>query len=120
MDIGNVPHLHDVTTMMGLLGQMGVDLGIDDRMRIHIDSRKVERYSAPYDLVKTMRASILVLGPLVARFGQAEVSTCTSRGCNNWAPKSRSRTATSGPGPRVCAARASCSIWSPSPAPRTS
>ena len=74
MDIGNVPHLHDVTTMMGLLGQMGVDLGIDDRMRIHIDSRKVERYTAPYDLVKTMRASILVLGPLVARFGQAEVS----------------------------------------------
>ena len=74
MDIGNVPHLHDVTTTMELLGQMGVDLAIDDRMRIHIDSRKANRFTAPYDLVKTMRASILVLGPLVARFGQADVS----------------------------------------------
>ena len=74
MDIGNVPHLHDVTTMMSLLGQMGAELGIDDRMRVHIDARKVDRFTAPYDMVKTMRASILVLGPLVARFGQAEVS----------------------------------------------
>jgi UDP-N-acetylglucosamine 1-carboxyvinyltransferase len=74
MEISNVPHLHDVTTTMELLGQMGVDLAIDDRMRIHIDSRRADRYSAPYELVKTMRASILVLGPLVARFGQAEVS----------------------------------------------
>ncbi len=74
MDIGNVPHLHDVTTTMELLGQMGVDLAIDDRMRIHLDSRPADRYYAPYDLVKTMRASILVLGPLLARFGQAEVS----------------------------------------------
>jgi len=74
MDIGNVPHLHDVTTTMELLGQMGVDLAIDDRMRIHLDSRPADRYYAPYDLVKTMRASILVLGPLLARFGRAEVS----------------------------------------------
>jgi UDP-N-acetylglucosamine 1-carboxyvinyltransferase len=74
MDIGNVPHLHDVTTTMELLGQMGVDLAIADGMRIHIDSRKANRFTAPYELVKTMRASILVLGPLVARFGQAEVS----------------------------------------------
>jgi len=74
MDIGNVPHLHDVTTTMELLGQMGVDLAVDDRMRIHLDSRPAERYYAPYDLVKTMRASILVLGPLLARFGRAEVS----------------------------------------------
>jgi UDP-N-acetylglucosamine 1-carboxyvinyltransferase len=74
MEIGNVPHLHDVTTTMELLGQMGVDLAIDDRMRIHIDSRRTNQFVAPYDLVKTMRASILVLGPLVARFGQAEVS----------------------------------------------
>ncbi|HET7843970.1 MAG TPA: UDP-N-acetylglucosamine 1-carboxyvinyltransferase [Xanthomonadales bacterium] len=72
--IGNVPHLHDVTTTMELLGQMGVDLVVDERMRIHADPRKAERYFAPYDLVKTMRASILVLGPLVARFGQADVS----------------------------------------------
>ena len=72
--IGNVPHLHDVTTTMELLGQMGVDLVVDERMRIHADPRKADRYFAPYDLVKTMRASILVLGPLVARFGQADVS----------------------------------------------
>ncbi len=74
MDIGNVPHLHDVTTTMELLGQMGVDLAVDDRMRIHLDPRPAQRYYAPYDLVKTMRASILVLGPLLARFGRAEVS----------------------------------------------
>jgi UDP-N-acetylglucosamine 1-carboxyvinyltransferase len=74
VEIGNVPHLHDVTTMMELLGQMGVDLAIDDKMRVHIDSRRTHRFVAPYELVKTMRASILVLGPLVARFGHAEVS----------------------------------------------
>ncbi|MBX3701019.1 MAG: UDP-N-acetylglucosamine 1-carboxyvinyltransferase [Dokdonella sp.] len=72
--IGNVPHLHDVTTTMELLGQMGVDLVIDERMKIHVDPRPARRYFAPYDLVKTMRASILVLGPLVARFGEAVVS----------------------------------------------
>jgi UDP-N-acetylglucosamine 1-carboxyvinyltransferase len=72
--IGNVPHLHDVTTTMEVLGQMGVQLTIDERMRIHVDPRSAKRYFAPYDLVKTMRASILVLGPLVARFGEADVS----------------------------------------------
>jgi UDP-N-acetylglucosamine 1-carboxyvinyltransferase len=72
--IGNVPHLHDDTTTMELLGQMGVQLTIDERMRIHADPRPAKRYFAPYDLVKTMRASILVLGPLVARFGEADVS----------------------------------------------
>ncbi|MGA9342807.1 MAG: UDP-N-acetylglucosamine 1-carboxyvinyltransferase [Rhodanobacteraceae bacterium] len=72
--IGNVPHLHDVTTTMELLGQMGVQLVLDERMRIHVDPRTANRYFAPYDLVKTMRASILVLGPLVARFGEADVS----------------------------------------------
>ena len=72
--IGNVPHLHDVTTTMELLGQMGVQLVVDERMRIHADPRGATRYFAPYELVKTMRASILVLGPLVARFGQARVS----------------------------------------------
>ncbi len=72
--IGNVPHLHDVTTTMELLGQMGVELVIDDRMKIHVDPRPAKNYFAPYDLVKTMRASILVLGPLVARFGEAVVS----------------------------------------------
>jgi len=72
--IGNVPHLHDVTTTMELLGQMGVRLSVDEKMRIHADPRTVDRFVAPYDLVRTMRASILVLGPLVAKFGQAEVS----------------------------------------------
>jgi UDP-N-acetylglucosamine 1-carboxyvinyltransferase len=74
MTIGNVPHLHDVTTTMEVLGQMGVQLTIDERMRIHVDPRPATNYFAPYDLVKTMRASILVLGPLVAKFGQADVS----------------------------------------------
>jgi len=74
VSITNVPHLHDVTTTMELLGQMGVSLEIDERMRINIDPRTTNRYFAPYDLVKTMRASILVLGPLVARFGEADVS----------------------------------------------
>ena len=74
VSIGNVPHLHDVTTTMELLGQMGVELVVDDRMKIHVDPRQARNYVAPYDLVKTMRASILVLGPLVARFGEALVS----------------------------------------------
>ena len=74
VSIGNVPHLHDVTTFIELLGQMGVQLVLDDRMRMHVDPRTTSTCVAPYDLVRTMRASILVLGPLVARFGQAEVS----------------------------------------------
>lgn len=74
MSIGNVPHLHDVTTTMELLGQMGVQLVVDERMKIHVDSRHATNWFAPYDLVKTMRASILVLGPLVAKYGQADVS----------------------------------------------
>src|SRR5690606_35815827 len=63
MDIGNVPHLHDVTTTMELLGQMGVNLSIGEKMRVELDARRVDRFRAPYELVKTMRASILVLGP---------------------------------------------------------
>jgi UDP-N-acetylglucosamine 1-carboxyvinyltransferase len=72
--IGNVPHLHDVTTTMELLGEMGVQLVVDERMNIQVDPRPASRFYAPYHLVKTMRASILVLGPLVARFGEADVS----------------------------------------------
>jgi UDP-N-acetylglucosamine 1-carboxyvinyltransferase len=64
MSIGNVPHLHDVTTTMELLGQMGVQLVVDERMKIHVDPRNATHWFAPYDLVKTMRASILVLGPV--------------------------------------------------------
>ncbi len=74
MTIGNVPHLHDITTTMGLLGRMGVQLVVDERMRIEVDANTITNYSAPYELVKTMRASILVLGPLLSRFGQADVS----------------------------------------------
>jgi UDP-N-acetylglucosamine 1-carboxyvinyltransferase len=74
MTIRNVPHLQDVTTTMELLGRMGVDLVVDERMNIQVDPRSICSFQAPYELVRTMRASILVLGPLVARFGQAEVS----------------------------------------------
>ncbi len=72
--IGNVPHLQDVTTTMELLGQMGAELAVDEHMRIRVDPRPVHRFFAPYELVKTMRASIVVLGPLLAHFGRAEVS----------------------------------------------
>jgi len=72
--IHNVPHLQDITTMMSLLGRLGVDLVVDEKLRIQTNSSRVHSFVAPYDLVKTMRASILVLGPLVARFGQAHVS----------------------------------------------
>ncbi|MBS7456733.1 UDP-N-acetylglucosamine 1-carboxyvinyltransferase [Coralloluteibacterium stylophorae] len=74
MEIGNVPNLYDVTTTIQLLGRMGAHLTVGDQLRITVDPRKVDSCVAPYDLVKTMRASILVLGPLVARFGEAEVS----------------------------------------------
>jgi UDP-N-acetylglucosamine 1-carboxyvinyltransferase len=72
--VHNVPHLQDITTMMSLLGRMGVDLVVDEKLKIEVDSSKIHTFIAPYDLVKTMRASILVLGPLLARFGQAQVS----------------------------------------------
>jgi UDP-N-acetylglucosamine 1-carboxyvinyltransferase len=72
--VDNVPHLQDVTTTMELLGRMGAELSIDERMQIEIDPRSLRHFEAPYDLVKTMRASILVLGPLVARYGRARVS----------------------------------------------
>ncbi|ORU90971.1 MAG: UDP-N-acetylglucosamine 1-carboxyvinyltransferase [Cycloclasticus sp. symbiont of Poecilosclerida sp. N] len=72
--IGNVPHLHDITTTMSLLGQMGATLSVDEKMRVEVDSSTISSYRAPYELVKTMRASIIVLGPLLARFGEAEVS----------------------------------------------
>ena len=72
--IGNVPHLHDITTTMELLGRMGVGLVVDERMRIETDTGSIKNFDAPYELVKTMRASILVLGPLLAKFGRAHVS----------------------------------------------
>jgi UDP-N-acetylglucosamine 1-carboxyvinyltransferase len=72
--IGNVPHLQDVTTTNELLGRMGVSVTIDERMRVMVDASTIRDCVAPYELVKTMRASILVLGPLIARFGSADVS----------------------------------------------
>ncbi|MDP4917843.1 MAG: UDP-N-acetylglucosamine 1-carboxyvinyltransferase [Haliea sp.] len=72
--ISNLPHLHDITTMIELLGCMGVKLTLDDKMGVEVDASDVTEFSAPYELVKTMRASILVLGPMVARFGRAHVS----------------------------------------------
>ena len=72
--ISNVPHLHDITTTMGLLGRMGSELTIDERMNIEVNNYNLRDYFAPYELVKTMRASILVLGPLLAHYGRADVS----------------------------------------------
>ena len=72
--LSNVPHLKDVTTMISLLQSMGVETTVDEHMNIEVDSARVTERFAAYDLVKTMRASILVLGPLLARFGEADVS----------------------------------------------
>ncbi len=72
--IENVPHLHDVTTTVELLGCMGVMVSIDEKLSVEVDSSTIKNYTAPYHMVKTMRSSILVLGPLLARFGEAEVS----------------------------------------------
>jgi UDP-N-acetylglucosamine 1-carboxyvinyltransferase len=74
MVIGNIPHLRDITTTMELLGRMGVELTLDEKMRVEVDAGRLDNPFAPYELVKTMRASILVLGPLLARCGQADVS----------------------------------------------
>ena len=74
ISISNVPHLHDVTTTISLLSALGARITVDDNQTLHIDPRSVNQTVAPYDLVKTMRASILVLGPLLAKFGHAEVS----------------------------------------------
>jgi UDP-N-acetylglucosamine 1-carboxyvinyltransferase len=74
MTLGNVPHLRDITTTMGLLGCMGADITVDEKMRIGVNTGSIKDFTAPYELVRTMRASILVLGPLLARFGQANVS----------------------------------------------
>lgn len=74
VSVGNIPHLHDITTTMELLGRMGVQLMVDEKMNIEVNSSTINSYEAPYELVRTMRASILVLGPLLARFGEAHVS----------------------------------------------
>ncbi|OYW90463.1 MAG: UDP-N-acetylglucosamine 1-carboxyvinyltransferase, partial [Pseudomonadales bacterium 32-61-5] len=70
----NLPHLHDITTMIELFGRMGVQPIIDEKLSVEVDASSIQTLIAPYELVKTMRASILVLGPMVARFGEAEVA----------------------------------------------
>jgi UDP-N-acetylglucosamine 1-carboxyvinyltransferase len=72
--ICNLPHLHDITTMLELIRRMGVELTIDEKLSVEVDTRTIKEFLAPYELVKTMRASILVLGPLLAHYGEAEVS----------------------------------------------
>lgn len=72
--VRNVPHLHDITTTMELLGRMGVILSVGEQMEVEADASGIFDFHAPYELVKTMRASILVLGPLLARYGKADVS----------------------------------------------
>ncbi len=74
IQISNVPQLQDVATIMSLLGQMGVRMSLDDKSNIEADASNVTSFFAPYELVRTMRASVLVLGPLLGRFGEANVS----------------------------------------------
>lgn len=74
VSVGNLPHLNDITTMIELLGRVGAQVVVDERLNVEVDARNVTTLVAPYDLVKTMRASILVLGPMLARFGAAEVA----------------------------------------------
>ena len=72
--VGNLPHLNDVTTMLELLGSMGVDVTLSDDMEVQVDSSSIKNLDARYELVKTMRASILVLGPLLAKYQEATVA----------------------------------------------
>jgi len=74
LKIENVPHLHDVTTTLNLLGQMGVAVSLHEKMAVELTAERLSNPVAPYELVKTMRASILVLGPMLARAGEAKVS----------------------------------------------
>ncbi len=72
--LSNLPHLNDITTMIGLLGCMGVNVVLNEDMSVEVSADGITEYTAPYELVKTMRASIVVLGPLLAHFGEANVS----------------------------------------------
>ncbi|MBL4820659.1 MAG: UDP-N-acetylglucosamine 1-carboxyvinyltransferase [Gammaproteobacteria bacterium] len=74
LQVCNLPHLYDITTMLELLGCMGVEPVVDEKLNVEVNSSTITSFSAPYELVKTMRASILVLGPLLTRYGQAEVA----------------------------------------------
>src|SRR3569833_1379798 len=72
--LGNVPHLKDISTMLALLGHMGVRVTLDDKNHVTLSGESIPHKEAPYEMVKTMRAAILVLGPTLARFGEARVS----------------------------------------------
>lgn len=72
--VRNVPHLHDITTTMELLGRLGVELVVDERLNVEVNPTTINNFVAPYELVRTMRASILVLGPMLARYGKSDVS----------------------------------------------
>ena len=74
MMIGNLPHLQDITIMLELLGELGCKITILDQMQVRIESSHVNNVTVPYDLIKAMRASIVVLGPLLARYGEAKVA----------------------------------------------
>ncbi len=74
LTVGNLPHLHDITTMVELLGVMGVEASLDEKMNVELNAGTIKSFNAPYDLVRTMRASILVLGPMLSHFGEAQVS----------------------------------------------
>jgi UDP-N-acetylglucosamine 1-carboxyvinyltransferase len=74
IQLSNIPHLQDVTTIVSLLGQMGVNITLDERSNIEVQATSLTSFNAPYELVRTMRASVLVLGPLLSRFGEAQVS----------------------------------------------
>jgi UDP-N-acetylglucosamine 1-carboxyvinyltransferase len=72
--IGNLPHLYDITTMLELLGCMGVESMVGEKLNVEINSGTIRKFNAPYELVKTMRASILVLGPMLSHYGEAQVA----------------------------------------------
>jgi UDP-N-acetylglucosamine 1-carboxyvinyltransferase len=105
--LSGVPRLMDVSTMEKLLRQLGaqVERGTEGQVTIHAE--RITEPTAAYELVKTMRASVLVLGPLVARCGQAKVSLPGGRACRRWEPPSPSSTVTCMPPRSVCTARAS-------------
>jgi len=110
--IENVPHLQDVTTTMELLGRMGATLTVGDHMSVEVDTTTVDTLEAPYDLVRTMRASILTLGPMLARFKKAR-SPCLAAAPSapdRWISISR----VSRPWARTCAWRAAISRRPPS------
>lgn len=74
LTVGNLPHLYDITTMLELLGCMGVEAVVGEKLHVEINSSTIKQFSAPYELVKTMRASILVLGPMLSHYGEAQVA----------------------------------------------